>query len=105
MRTVRAWLQSTRPLAHINLAPPILSVELRPPFPFQAGLHLSDVDVRLLLEGLFASEIANQGDLDAYFSLQGELQNLIALVVYSRLIACTRMPASIKRQSLTSASG
>lgn len=56
---------------------PAFSVELRSPYRFQVGLSLEDIEVRQLLEGVFASDIADRGYLDAQFSLRGELENLL----------------------------
>ncbi len=58
---------------------PAFSVELRSPYRFQVGLSLEDIEVRQLLEGVFASEIADRGYLDAQFSLRGELENLLEI--------------------------
>lgn len=58
---------------------PVISVDLHPPYRFQAGLALSDIEVRLLLEDVFASEIADRGYLTGQLSLQGELEDLLAV--------------------------
>jgi len=58
---------------------PAFSVELRSPYRFQVGLSLEDIEVRQLLEGVFASDIADRGYLDAQFSLRGELENLLEI--------------------------
>ncbi|MFT7486274.1 MAG: hypothetical protein ACI9F9_002129 [Candidatus Paceibacteria bacterium] len=55
---------------------PAISLDLLPPYRFRTGLKLSDVDVRLLLEGVFASGIADRGLFDAQFQLDGDLENL-----------------------------
>ncbi len=58
---------------------PAFAVELRPPYRFQVGLALDDVEVRPLLDGVFAGDIADRGYLDARFSLRGELDRLLEI--------------------------
>lgn len=59
-----------------DLPAPVLTLDLLPPYAFRAGLRLSDVEVRLLLEDVFSSGIADRGWLDGQFQLVGDLENL-----------------------------
>ena len=56
---------------------PVLSVDLHAPYRFQAQLGLWDVEIRELLEDVFASEIADRGFLTGQVSMHGELANLL----------------------------
>ena len=58
---------------------PVLSVDLHPPYRFQAELGLWDVEIRELLEDVFASEIADRGFLTGQVSMHGELANLLGV--------------------------
>jgi hypothetical protein len=58
---------------------PAFAVELRPPYRFQVGLALEDVEIRPLLSGVFAGDLADRGYLDARFSLRGELERLLEI--------------------------
>ncbi|MFT7668703.1 MAG: hypothetical protein ACI8X5_001401 [Planctomycetota bacterium] len=58
---------------------PVLSIDLQPPYRFQTGLSLADVDVGLLLQDVLSSEIAARGLLDAQFRLRGELDDLYGI--------------------------
>ena len=58
---------------------PVFSVDLAPPFEFQANVALEGIDVARLLEGVFASELADRGFLSGEMRLQGELQDLMSV--------------------------
>ena len=58
---------------------PAFAVELRPPYRFQLGLALEDVEVRPLLQGVFAGDLADRGYLDGRFGLRGELDRLLEI--------------------------
>jgi hypothetical protein len=60
-----------------QVAGPVLSVDLRAPYRFQSGVSLTEIQVGLLLEDVFASEIADQGLLTGHLYLRGELENLL----------------------------
>ncbi len=60
-------------------AAPVFSVDLLPPYVFQSNLAIEDVDVGLLLEDVFATEIANRGRASAEARLRGELSNLLSI--------------------------
>jgi len=61
------------------VAEPVLSIDLEPPFRFQAGVAVSNLDVGLLLEDVFASEIAARGFLSGNLRLRGELDDLFGV--------------------------
>lgn len=58
---------------------PVFSVDLAPPFEFEANVALEEVDVALLLEDVFASSLADRGILSGEMSLQGKLQDLLSI--------------------------
>ncbi len=62
-----------------HAAGPAFSVDLRQPFAFQANVAFEDLDLSLLLEDVFASEIANKGFASGEARLQGELANLLSI--------------------------
>jgi len=62
-----------------DVAAPVLSVDLSPPYHFRAGLQLSRVDLRILLEDVFGSGLSDRGLLDAGFQLRGDLENLFEI--------------------------
>jgi len=57
----------------------VLAVDLIEPFPFLLALELERVDVARLLEGVFASNIADRGDLNARLRLSGRLDDPLSL--------------------------
>lgn len=57
----------------------VLAVDLIDPFPFLLALELERVDVAKLLEGVFASNIADRGDLNARLRLSGRLDDPLSL--------------------------
>lgn len=56
-----------------------LAVDLVDPFPFQLALELDRVNVARLLEGVFTSNIADRGDLNAKLRLSGKLEDPLSL--------------------------
>lgn len=52
------------------------AVDLEPPFPFVLAGRLAHVDVGQLLRGVFNSNFANRGRLDANLVLRGDLEHL-----------------------------
>ncbi|MCA8981719.1 MAG: hypothetical protein H6831_03565 [Planctomycetes bacterium] len=57
----------------------VLAVDLIEPFPFLLALELEHVNVAKLLEGVFASNIADRGDLNARLRLSGRLDDPLSL--------------------------
>lgn len=57
----------------------LFSIDLEEPYPFQLALDLRDVRLEELLQGLFASNIANKGRLNAQLRLTGDTENLLAV--------------------------
>lgn len=55
------------------------SIDLSPPFPFQLGMSVRDVELAGLLRGLFASNIATRGTLSCDLRLTGDTENLLDL--------------------------
>jgi hypothetical protein len=53
------------------------AMDLRAPFPFEAAFALENVDVDGLTQGLFATDIANSGRLEAEMRLTGNLEELL----------------------------
>lgn len=58
------------------MAPPVATIDLLPPYRFQVGLSIDDLDVGLLLDDVFTSEIADSGLLSGRVELSGELDDL-----------------------------
>ena len=58
---------------------PVLAVDLVDPFPFLLAIELQRVDVARVLEGVFASNIADRGDLNAWLRLSGRLSDPLSL--------------------------
>jgi hypothetical protein len=61
------------------LAAPVFSVDLLPPYVFQSNLAVDEVDVGLLLEDVFSTEIANRGRASGEARLSGELADLLSI--------------------------
>lgn len=59
-----------------------LAVDLVEPFPFLLAVELERVEVARLLEGVFAENIADRGDLDARLRLSGRLDDPLSLEGY-----------------------
>ncbi len=59
-----------------------LAVDLVEPFPFLLAVELERVEVARLLEGVFAENIADRGDLDARLRLAGRLDDPLSLEGY-----------------------
>jgi len=57
----------------------VFSVALEPPFHFQVALGLESVQAGDLLHGLFASEIATRGRIDADVRLSGDMDHLLGI--------------------------
>jgi len=55
------------------------SIDLAPPFPFQLGMSVRDVELAGLLRGLFASNIATRGTLSCDVRLTGDTEHLLDL--------------------------
>ncbi|MCB9913780.1 MAG: hypothetical protein H6828_01365 [Planctomycetes bacterium] len=62
-----------------ELVRPVFSVDLRPPYAFQTGLAIQNLDVGLLLEDVFASNLANKGQASGELRLSGELADLLSI--------------------------
>lgn len=67
-------------LAHLGgtgtAGAPAFSMDLAPPFPFDLGLSMSDVDVQGLLRGVFESEFASSGLASGELRLTGDLERV-----------------------------
>lgn len=59
--------------------PPVFSVDLQEPFEFQTNLALDDLDLGVLLDGVFSSDIANEGLASGEVRLRGRLANLLSV--------------------------
>ena len=57
----------------------VLSVGLEEPYAFQLALGLRQVEVGGLVRGLFASNIASKGKLDAQLRLTGDMNHLLGI--------------------------
>lgn len=55
------------------------AITLQPPYDFQLGISLRDVEVGGLLRGLFDSEFATKGRLNAELRLEGNTEQLLEL--------------------------
>jgi hypothetical protein len=55
------------------------AIELEKPYVFQLALDLEDVDIGRLLRGMFDSDFAARGSLDAELRLHGNTDNILAI--------------------------
>ena len=60
-------------------AAPAFSIDLKEPFRFDLAVQLLGVDVAELLQGLFESEFASRGELNAELRLNGSLDRLTGI--------------------------
>ncbi|MBL8860238.1 MAG: hypothetical protein JNL28_17145 [Planctomycetes bacterium] len=58
----------------------VFSIALERPFGFQLALGLEEVEAAALLRGLFPSDMATRGRVDADLRLQGDLDHLLGIV-------------------------
>ncbi len=57
----------------------VFSIALEPPFHFQVALGLQSVQAGDLLQGLFSSDIATRGTIDADMRLSGDMDHLLGV--------------------------
>lgn len=57
----------------------VFSIALRPPFDFQLALGLKSVEAGALLRGLFPSDMATRGRIDADLRLSGDMDHLLGI--------------------------
>lgn len=57
----------------------LFSIDLAEPYPFQLAIDLRDVRLEDVLQGLFVSNVASKGRLDANLLLRGDTKNILAI--------------------------
>jgi hypothetical protein len=58
----------------------VFSIGIEPPFGFSLALGMRNVEAAALLRGLFTSDMATRGHIDAELRLQGDMDHLLGIV-------------------------
>jgi hypothetical protein len=58
----------------------VFSIGIEPPFGFSLALGMKNVEAAALLRGLFTSDMATRGRIDAELRLQGDMDHLLGIV-------------------------